>query len=362
MRRGNGGMNICQKILLIFSLVAVGVAFSAYYFRSWLWVALWWTLDSVPMIFVYNFMGDYMILFGLMCIAYVIGFPDVFTYQNLFKTASFAKRDELKAIGFYEEDNLQRGTYLTYPASIDEYQKMANQSFKTISSMILVVLTAVIFNVIICLIPDTKYIIKSMSHAASVIVVMVSHAEFFEILWYDLKIITKIPEEPEVDDEPGDEIILPRPGRGRRRNRNQLERARDDIDIHYGVIPENQVPNNAPENLNLNNDEDEEDNPLANIEPVAPVAENPQPNPRIAVPRQVHPRPANRQAARRRMRRQPNNHNNLAYYPKRHGYDQQNRSTTVLFTFMSSFAIYTTYFSLRLTGKAIANVILLMFG
>jgi hypothetical protein len=354
-------MNICQMILLILSLLAVGVAFSAYYLRSWLWVALWWTLDTVPMILVYNFMGDYMILFGLMCIAYAIGFPDIFTYQNLFKTASFAKRDELNSMGFYEEDNLQRGTYLTYPASIDEYQKIANQSFKTISSMMLVVLTAIIFNVIICLIPDTRYIIKSMSHVASVLVVMVSHAEFFEILWYDLKIITKIPEEPEVDDEPEDEIILPRPGRGRRRNRNQLERARDDIAIHIPVIPANQVPNNAPENHNLNNQE--EDNPLANIELVAPVAENPQPNPRIAVPRQVvNPRPANRQAARRGMRRQPNSHNNLAYYPKRHGYDQQNRSTTVSFTFMSSFAIYTTYYSLRLTGKAIASVILLMYG
>ena len=358
MRRGNGGLSCCQTILKIISLAVVGVACSAaYYFRSWLWMALWWTLDSVPMIFVYNYIGGYIILIGLIGLAYVFGLPDVFTYQNLFKTASFAKRDELKAIGFYEEDNLQRGTYLTYPASIDEYQKLANQSFKTISNMILVVLTAVIFNVIFCLIPDTRYIIKSMIHAASVIVVMISQGELFEILWYDLKIIKKIPEEPEVDDEPEDQIIMPRPGRGRRPNRNQLERARDDIDIHYGVIPENQVPNNAPENLNLNNEE--EDNPLANIELVAPVAENPQPNPRIAVLRQVNPRPANRQAEGRRMRRQPNNHNNLAYYPKRHGYDQQNRSATLSFTFMSFFA---TYFSLRLTGKAIASMILLMFG
>ena len=349
-------------ILKILSLAAVGMACSAaFYFRSWLWVALWWTLDSVPMIFVYNYLGGYTILIGLIGLAYVFGLPDVFTYQNLFKTASFARRDELKAMGFYEEDNLQRGTYLTYPASIDEYQKVANQSFKTISSMMLVLLTAVIFNVIFCLVPDTRYIIKSMIHAASAIVVMISQGELFEILWYDLKIIKKIPEEPEVDDEPEDQIIMPRPERGRRRNRNQLERARDDIAIHIPVIPENQVPNNAPENLNLNNEE--ENNPLANIELVAPVAENLQPNPRIAVPRQVvNPRPANRQAARRRMRRQPNSHNNLAYYPKKHGYDQQNRSTTVLFTFMSSFAIYTTYYSLRLTGKAIASVILLTFG
>ena len=117
------------------------------------------------------------------------------------------------------------------------------------------------------------------------------------------------------------------------------------------------MPNNAPENLNLNNEE--ENNPLANIELVAPVAENLQPNPMNAVPRQVNPRPANRQADRRRMRREPNSHNNLTYYPKRHGYDQQNRSTTLSFTFMLFFA---TYFSLRLTGKAVASMILMIFG
>ena len=359
MRRGIGGQSCCQTIQNILSLVAFGIACTAaYYLRSWLWIALWWTLDTAPMIFVYNYIAGYVILIGLISLAFVLRLPNEFTYQNRFKTASFAKRDELKAIGFYEEDNLQRGTYLTYPASIDEYQKMANQSFKTISSMMLVVLTAVIFNVIFCLIPDTRYIIKSMIHVASVIVVMISHAEFFEILWYDLKIIKKIPEEPEVDDEPEDQIILPRLGRGRRRNRNQLERAQNDIDIQIPVLPENQVPNNAPENLNLNNEQ--EDNPLANIELVAPVAENPQPNPINVVPRQVvNPRPANRQAARRMIRGQPNNHNNLEYYPKRHAYDQQNNSTTVSFAFMSFFA---TYFSLRLVGKAMASVILVTFG
>ena len=202
-------------ILKILSLAAVGMACSAaFYFRSWLWVALWWTLDSVPMIFVYNYLGGYTILIGLIGLAYVFGLPDVFTYQNLFKTASFARRDELKAMGFYEEDNLQRGTYLTYPASIDEYQKVANQSFKTISSMMLVLLTAVIFNVIFCLVPDTRYIIKSMIHAASAIVVMISQGELFEILWYDLKIIKKIPEEPEVVDEPEDKSLCLGQGEG----------------------------------------------------------------------------------------------------------------------------------------------------
>ena len=355
MRRGNGGQGCCHTILVCLYLAVSGMAcYATFYLRHWLSMALLWTLDSMPMILLYNIIMANILVFGLIGLSLVIEFEGSFTLQIFFKMVSFAKRDELQAIGFYGENNLQRGTYMVYPANIEEYQKLSNESFKTISKMMFVLFTAVSLNVILSLIPDNRYLIKPVFHVASVMIVMMSHAELHLVKWYDMEIIQKIADEPEFDDELEDEINNRRQRRGRRRNRNEVENVQDNIDIHMPIVPANQVLYNALDIPNRNNEVHEEENPFANIEPLAPIFENIQPNPRPAALREINPRQANRQAVRRRVRRRQNNHNNLAYYPKRHGHEQANRATTVSFTFMSSFAVY---LSLLITGMAIAHVI-----
>lgn len=179
----------------------------AYFGYSYLWDALLWIITSWFGLVVFNGFIVYIVCIGLFCtyIPFARHYPD---RLKVFATCVGIYREKLKASGFFEETNKQKGTH-TYP-------KDANQIQESIDTGFIVIVNAVWMNFMIFLGSALIYwfpywdhfIIKSPYYFVMAFAAAIGNHQLISVPHYDLTIIQRT--QNDIDEEEQDRRDLER--------------------------------------------------------------------------------------------------------------------------------------------------------
>lgn len=185
--------SICSQVMsTLIGMVFIGALISAgYYFRFEIKTATELFFLSPFMVAVYNFFVLYVVAIGLAGAAECLGVFQSLEYRRLFQMVAFAKRHQLKDMGFFDEENMQRGTCLKYPETTEEAEDMANRGFLSAAAIMIFTVTAVITSVILGVIPENVLLVKSVVYLGALISILTSFAHLSEICMFDIKIIKR---------------------------------------------------------------------------------------------------------------------------------------------------------------------------
>lgn len=184
-----------------------GIGYFGYSFWSTLELAFWWIVESWAGKIFLNGLLAYFVCIGMICtyIPFASNYPD---RLKMFDACVGVFRDKLKAAGFFNDNNKQRGTR-TYLKQAEEIQNSIDNGFIVIVNAIWMNFMIILGSALIYLFPywDT-WIMKSVYYFVLTFAATIGNLPLMSVQHHDLVIIERT--QKDIEEELQDQRDLER--------------------------------------------------------------------------------------------------------------------------------------------------------
>ena len=195
-----GGVIACVYCLGVATVVALGAA--------------WWMKDLSVFHYWWGFLSPVVHCFFKLFLVYVVAVGHVLLMHlgmklslvasraDFFEACVFIKRKQLRAEGFFDPDNAQKGPHV-FPRAAQELLSLSDRAFSTFAKLALGNCALWTIGACVHLSPIDQLVYKSGIYATQGVYYLLFNAEFFNILRFDL---VKIVDEPLPAEDPDPQL------------------------------------------------------------------------------------------------------------------------------------------------------------